>query len=214
LHGIGRSTESKRPRESAIPRRRVSQARGLVACALSLCLFCIGAPSPAATQQADSPSEYQVKAAFLFNFAKFVEWPADAFAGPQAPFAICVLGQDPFGPLLDAALAGKTMGSHPVSLRRIKEHSEARRCHIVFVSASEVRNYLEVIDTVRGSSVLLVGDTDGFAALGGMIEFTLEGNHVRFLINPDAAQRAGLMLSSKLLMLARIVHDGAVAGKS
>lgn len=172
-------------------------------------LHCAASPLPV-----DSPSEYQVKAAFLFNFAKFVEWPADAFASSQAPFVICVLGEDPFGPMLDATLAGKTMGTHPVLLRRIKEHSDARRCHIVFVSSSESRNFAAVVDSVRGFAVLLVGDTDGFAAAGGSIEFTLEGNHVRFLINPDAAQRAGLMLSSKLLMLARIVHDGVVAGKS
>lgn len=172
-------------------------------------LNCAASPLPV-----DSPSEYQVKAAFLFNFAKFVEWPADAFASSQAPFVICVLGEDPFGPMLDTTLAGKTMGTHPVLLRRIKEHNDARRCHIVFVSSSESRNFAAVVDSVRGFAVLLVGDTDGFAAAGGSIEFTIEGNHVRFLINPDAAQRAGLMLSSKLLMLARIVHDGVVAGKS
>jgi len=191
----------------------IAPARQVAALTLPICLLWFGAYSYA-DSSSDSPSEYQVKAAFLFNFAKFVEWPADTFASPQAPFAVCVLGEDPFGSLLDAALAGKTMATHPVALRRIKERAEARHCQIVFVSASEVRNYAELMEAVRGSSALLVGDTDGFAALGGMIEFTLEGNHVRFLINPDAAQRAGLMLSSKLLMLARIVHDGAVAGKS
>lgn len=187
---------------------------GAKAAAGLLLLLCLLSTPATASEQNDSPNEYQIKAAFLFNFAKFVEWPADAFATPQAPFIICVLGEDPFGPLLDATLAGKSMGTHPVALRRIKEHAEARHCHMVFVSSSEIRNYAEVIESVRGTSILLVGDSEGFAALGGMIEFTLEGNHVRFAINPDAAQRARLTLSSKLLMLARIVHDAAAPGKS
>ena len=179
-----------------------------------LLLLCLLSTPAIASELNDSPNEYQIKAAFLFNFAKFVEWPADAFASPQAPFAICVLGEDPFGSLLDATLAGKSMGAHPALLRRIKEYGEVRHCHMVFVSSSEIHSYVEVIESVGRSSVLLVGDTEGFAALGGMIEFTVEGNHVRFLINPDAAQRARLTLSSKLLMLARIVHDGAAPGKS
>jgi hypothetical protein len=164
--------------------------------------------------QNDSPSEYQVKAAFLFNFAKFVDWPSGTYPAPQSPFAICVLGDDPFGPVLENTLAGKSLGTHPVVLRRTKDLAEARRCQVVFVSASESHRYAEVVEGVRGARVLLVGETEGFASAGGAVEFTLEGNHVRFAINPEAAQRAGLTLSSKLLMLARIVHDGGSAGKS
>ena len=164
--------------------------------------------------QNDSPSEYQVKAAFLFNFAKFVDWPSGTYPGPQSPFAICVLGDDPFGPVLENTLAGKSLGTHPVVLRRTKDLAEARRCQVVFVSSSQSHRYAEVVEGVRGARVLLVGETDGFASAGGAIEFTLEGNHVRFAINPEAAQRTGLTLSSKLLMLARIVHDGGYAGKS
>ena len=179
-------------------------------CSVVLCVA-IAAPGFA---QSDSPSEYQVKAAFLFNFAKFVDWPVDTYPSPQSAFAICVLGDDPFGALLDNTLAGKSLGTHPVVPRRIKEFNELRHCQIVFVSSSERQNYTQIVETARGSRVLLVGETEGFAASGGAVEFTLESNHVRFAINPEAAQRAGLTLSSKLLMLAHIVHDSGTAGKS
>lgn len=190
---------------------RIARWRLAAAAIVILFLFSLSARTFA---QNDSPSEYQVKAAFLLNFAKFVDWPPGTYPGPQSPFAICVLGEDPFGPVLENTLAGKSLGAHPVALRRTKDPAEARRCQVVFVSSSESHRYAEVVEGMRGARVLLVGETDGFAAAGGAIEFTLEGNHVRFGINPEAAQRAGLTLSSKLLMLARIVHDGGTAGKS
>ncbi len=188
-----------------------TRSRLAAAAVVILLLFSFSARTFA---QNDSPSEYQVKAAFLLNFAKFVDWPSGTYPSAQSPFAICVLGDDPFGPVLENTLAGKSLGTHPVVLRRTKELAEARRCQVVFVSSSESHRYAEVVEGVRGARVLLVGETDGFASAGGAIEFTLEGNHVRFGINPEAAQRAGLTLSSKLLMLARIVHDGGSAGKS
>lgn len=188
------------------------------AAVLALISFCIISGAAITPAQSDSPSEYQVKAAFLLNFAKFVDWPSSTYATPQTPFAVCVLGDDPFGSVLDNTLAGKSLGSRSVAIRRIRDFVEARRCQIVFVSSSESRHYADVVEAVRGARVLLVGETDGFASAGGAIEFTLESNHVRFAINPEAAQREGLTLSSKLLMLAHIVHDGSVrdtvAGKS
>ncbi len=153
------------------------------------------------------PSEYQLKAAFLFNFAKFIDWPPASFAGPQAPFAICVLGRDPFGHALDDNLQGKMVGNRPLAIRRLKDKTEARRCQMVFVSSSEGPHQAEILESLRGANVLLVGETSGFAAAGGTIEFMLEDNRVRFAINTDAADRAGLMFSSKLLALARLVHD-------
>jgi hypothetical protein len=182
--------------------------------AVVLFVFCPVWSGIQTSARGDSPNEYQIKAAFLLNFVKFIEWPADTYPAPQSPFAICVLGEDPFGAVLDNALDGKSVGSHPISLRRMKEISWSRRCQVVFVSSSENRNYPAIVESVRGARVLLVGETEGFAMAGGTIEFKLEENHVRFVINPDAAQRSGLMLSSKLLMLARIVHDGPVAGKT
>ena len=172
--------------------------------------------APLASAQGSQPTEYQLKAAFLFNFAKFVEWPEKSFAGPQAPFTICVIGQDPFGGALDEYLA-KTIGGRPVQLAHyanVNSLAETRRCQILFISASEKAHFHDVIESLHGNGALLVGDADGFAAAGGTIEFTLDDNHVRFSINPDAAQRADLKLSSKLLALAKIGHAGSNNGKS
>jgi hypothetical protein len=162
---------------------------------------------PMARGQSSGTTGYVVKTAFLFNFAKFIDWPPSSFASPQSPFTICVLGQDPFGHMLDDALQGKMIGDRPLVVRRLKGKADARRCQMVFVSSSETARLAEIIGSLQGANVLLVGDTNGFAALGGTIEFTLEENHVRFAINTDAADRSSLKFSSKLLALAKIVHD-------
>ena len=175
------------------------------------------AAAPFASSQSGQPTEYQLKAAFLFNFAKFIEWPEKSFGSPGSPFTVCVIGQDPFGAALEVSLLGKTMGSRAVQIMRfpnLTTLAEARHCQIVFISASEKIHFHEVIESLNNVDALLVGDTDGFVASGGTIEFTLEDNHIRFLINPDAAGRADLKVSSKLLALAKIVHDGSNNGKS
>jgi len=148
-----------------------------------------------------------VKTAFLFNFAKFIDWPASSFSGPQSPFTICVLGQDPFGNILDDTLLGKIVGIRPLVIRRLKEKNEARSCQMVFVSPSESAHLSEIFASLQRANVLLVGETTGFAASGGTIEFTLDDNHVRFTINTDSVDRSGLKFSSKLLALAKLVHD-------
>jgi hypothetical protein len=157
--------------------------------------------------QLSGTTGYEVKTAFLFNFAKFIDWPASSFATPESPFTICVLGQDPFGKVLDDALQGKKIGNRPFAVRRLKDRAEARHCQMVFVSSSESAHLTEIIESVQGANVLLVGESPGFVASGGTIEFTIEDNHVRFAINTDAADRSGLKFSSKLLALAKIVHD-------
>ena len=163
--------------------------------------------------QVRQPSEYELKAAFLFNFAKFVDWPTNAFAGPQSPFLVCILGTDPFGGALDKALQGKVIAEHPVSVARVKRVADISGCQILFVAASESQLLPEVLAKLRGLCVLVIGETNDFASSGGAIQFTLEDNRVRFFINPDAADRAGLKISSKLLALAKIVRD-APAGRS
>lgn len=165
---------------------------------------------PGASAQANQATEYQVKAAFLFSFAKFIDWPEKSFADPQSPFTICVIGRDPFGTVLDLDSSGKTIGDRVVIVNRFAFSSatvSARKCQVAFISASEQSHYREIIDSFRGQSTLLVGDADGFASSGGAIEFLLEQNHIRFAINPEAADRADLKVSSKLLALAEIVHD-------
>jgi YfiR/HmsC-like len=178
---------------------------------LSLVLVLLSGTACAAQ---DNPSEYQLKAAFVFNFAKFVDWPPSVYSGPQSPFAICILGTDPFGSVIDDALRGKTIGDHPVVVRREKEVAAARHCQIVFISASEKHRLPDVLGSLKGANVLVVGDVDGFAAAGGAIELTLQEGHVRFAINPGAADEAGLRISSKLLALATIVHGAPESRKN
>jgi len=157
-------------------------------------------------------SEYQVKAAFLFNFAKFVDWPPDSLVNPQAPFSICILGADPFGSAIDDMLRGQTIRGRAVVVHRMQDAARLRGCRVAFVSASERGRLPRILQAVRGSSVLLVGDSPGFAAAGGMIQFQTQDNRIRFSINPDAAERAGLRLSSQLLSLATIIHDSSERG--
>jgi YfiR/HmsC-like len=158
--------------------------------------------------QSSPPGEYQLKAAFLFNFAKFIDWPPASFTNPQASFSICILGADPFGSAMDELLQGKTIGDRRVSVQRSHQIADMRHCQMVFVSSSEKARVREIIEGLKGTNALVVGETEGFAAAGGAIQFAIEDNHVRFLINTDAAERAGLKVSSKLLSLARVVHDG------
>lgn len=164
--------------------------------------------------QAAPTAEYQLKAAFLFNFAKFTDWPDDVFAGPGAPFAVCVLGRDPFGSSLDDTLRGKTIANRPVAVERLRDLAGVQRCQMVFVTQSETGRLPAILRALRGAKSLVVGETAGFAHAGGAIEFTLEDERVRFTINPDATERAGLRISSQLLGLARIVHDDPADGKS
>jgi hypothetical protein len=181
---------------------------------LQMILFSSAYNFPAALPAQVRPSsEYELKAAFLFNFAKFVEWPPNAFAGPESPFLVCVFGTDPFGITLDNALREKVIAEHPASVARVKRVADISGCQILFVAASESHLLPEVLAKLRGQCVLVIGETNDFASSGGVIQFTLEDNRVRFLINPDAADRAGLKISSKLLALAKIVRD-APAGRS
>jgi hypothetical protein len=169
--------------------------------------------APLTSGQLSQPSEYQLKAAFLFNFAKFIDWPQTSFASAEAPFAICVFGKDPFGSVLDDVLLNKTIAARPVVVKRLRDKAEARHCQMVFICSGEYEYLQGILESLRGVSALIVGESDGFAASGGIIEFTLEQGHVRFTINTDAAEQAGLRFSSKLLALAKIVHTAANTGR-
>jgi len=147
-------------------------------------------------------SEYEVKAAFLYNFAKFVEWPDPA----SGPIRLCVVGDDPFGNNLEETVRGKTISGQPIEIKRLNRGDNPRSCQIAFISASE-RPLRAVLDLLQGASTLTVGESPNFAKDGGMINFVLEDKRVHFEINPAAAQREGLRISSKLLNLARIVGN-------
>ena len=149
--------------------------------------------------------EYQVKAAFLLNFTKFVEWPAAAFPAPDAPITICVIGEDPFGAILDRTIEGERVNRHGVSARRLLAAGDPRSCHILFISQSEQERFAQIVSRLRGSSVLTVSELPGFADTGGMIEFLIEEGKARFYINAATTEGAGLKLSSRLLRVAKEV---------
>ena len=149
----------------------------------------------------DAQLEYKLKAAFLFNFAKFVEWPTESLPADKSPFVIGVLGDNPFDKNLENAVRDKTVNEHPVVVKQFSSASEATNCHILFISSS-VKDLPEVIKTLEQSSVLTVGESDRFLEEGGMIKFVIEAQKIRFQIKDEAAKKAKLKLSSKLLNLA------------
>ena len=150
-------------------------------------------------------NEYQVKAAFLYNFAKFVEWPAQSFKGPDDPIAICVVGQNPFGSMLEDTVKGKRLEGRAFVVRTVADVQQAGGCHILFVSSSEREHLQSILASIKTTGILTVGETAGFAKDGGIINFKLDGGMVRFEINIDAAAKEGLQIRSNLLSLAQIV---------
>ena len=156
--------------------------------------------------QETQPSEYQVKAAFLYNFAKFVEWPAQAYSKPDSPIVIGVLGKNVFGADLEHTIHNKMINSRPLEIREFHSTEEATNCHILFISPSERDHLSKVLVALQGTSVLTVSETDQFIEAGGMINFVVEENKIHFQINDDAAKKSGLKISSKLLSLAIHSH--------
>jgi len=185
---------------------------GILIVALSVSLS--WAPG-ALAQDRDSSnsSEYLIKAGFIFNFAKFVEWPQTTFAQPDSPIVIGILGTDPFGAIIDQIVQDKKIGGRGFVVKRLKwgaDPKDLKECKILFVGASERIHVDELVQIVRGLPILTVGETPGFAERGGVIRLVLEDNKVRFEVNVDAAHQAGLTISSRLLTLARIIQQAAV----
>ena len=155
---------------------------------------------------AQGPTEYQVKAAFLSNFAHFVEWPSNAFSTENSPVAIGVLGDDPFGSALEEVVAGKFANGRAFEIKRFQNIKDIKTCHILFISSSEVKRLTGHFDALSQRGILTVGEVDRFAQKGGVISLILVDNKVRFEVNTWAADQAGLKISSKLLNLARAVE--------
>jgi len=166
-------------------------------------------PAAAAAQKA---AEYDVKAAFLYNFTKFVDWPPEAFPDPSS-LRICVLGDDPFGGSLQA-VTGEQVGGHKLIVTRTESLARPAGCQVLYISRSEREHLPQILAAVKDSPVLTVADTDGAAERGAIINFVLEGSKVRFEINTDSADRAKLKISSKLLQLAKriVTSSGARPG--
>jgi hypothetical protein len=156
--------------------------------------------------------EYQIKATFLFNFAKYVEWPNQAFPHPDSPFMICLAG-DPFEGAVEQTVAGERLDGRPFIVKHIVLGDNVRECHMLYIAASEARRSGEMIGAVRNLPILTVGEPEDFINTGGMIRFTENAHRIRFQINPDAAERASLKVSSRLLRLADIVRPRRASGQ-
>jgi hypothetical protein len=157
----------------------------------------------------DTSREYLIKAALLFNFAKFAQWPAAAFSSDSSPLRVCVIGENPFGSAL-TSLEGKTAFDRPLAVVRITMVEDATTCQILFVSASEQGRLDKILDAVSALPVLTVADMDQFTGSGGIVALEKANNQARLEINVEAAEKAGLSLSSKLLRLADTVGMQAV----
>lgn len=166
--------------------------------ALSMTLF-------VALGHAQTVSEYQAKALYVYNFAKFVEWPVHAFTSSAAPLQLCVFRENPFGSDLEQIIEGKTIAGHPVRVVTVQNGGEARGCHLLFISASQNRQSVKVLGVLGDGSVLTVGESKGFTQQGGIINFVVQDDRVQFEINQRAAEQARLNISSRLLSLARLV---------
>jgi hypothetical protein len=189
---------------------RVSHRSLLTSLALFATIFLLF-DSPIAHGQQSKPSEYAVKAAYLYNFGRFVEWPDKVASSAGDSFSICVLGEDPFGQIL-GALAGQTIGGKQVVAKRISKPLDGSSCRIVYISLSEEKQLNDTLFTLSKAGVLTVSDMPQFSQRGGMIQFVLDGNKVRFEINLTAAENAGLTLSSELLKVATAVRKSSQSG--
>ncbi|MDP4129766.1 MAG: YfiR family protein [Bacteroidota bacterium] len=150
------------------------------------------------------PREYRIKAAFLFNFTQFVDWPTASFSTADEPMVIGVLGENPFGAYLAETFSGEKVNGHPVLIQHYDHADEIKTCHILFVGLSDPKKSQEVISDLKERSILTISDMPGFLAQGGMIKFFMKDNNIRFEINLEATKAANLVLSSKLLRLAEI----------
>jgi hypothetical protein len=163
-------------------------------------VLALAVPAAASAQAAN---EYEVKAAFLYNFTRFVDWPRPSGSGS---FCIGIDGSDPFGGALEEAVKGRSAGGRAIAIKRFKPGEEPAGCEIIFVSATDPKRMSAILARLKGAAILTVGDAPGFCANGGDIGFAVQDNKVRLQVNPEAAQRAGLQISSKLLSLATLVR--------
>jgi len=173
---------------------------------LTVCLSALTLPALAEPAAGAEFSASQVKAAFLYNFAKFVDWPADAFSTADAPLVLGILGPDPVCSAAMQSLAGKKVKGRPLEVRPVSGIEGAKGCHILFIGAAEQPRLVQLLDSLRGSSILTVSGIEHFIEQGGSIGLTTVEQKIRFEINLEAAREADLVVSSQLLTLATAIH--------
>jgi hypothetical protein len=174
-------------------------------------LFALLAATAIKLDAAEAPGklvrEYDLKAAFLFNFTHFVEWPAEAFADENAPIVIGILGDDPFGPVIDKIVEGETIKNRKLVIKRSQQIEDLKDCQVLFISKSEKSHIDQILAGLGDASVFTVSETEGFARRGGVTNLFLQGNKVRFEINEHVAKRKGLKISAQLLALGTVVNS-------
>ena len=197
LHRGGRKTRTSRPRH---------RLPGLAVDVLVLLILLVGGRP--ILGQGNAASEYEVKAAFLYHFSQFVDWPEGTFKEAKSPIVYCTLGEDPFHGALEASLSGKAVGERALRVQHFKQLEEIRGCQILFIGEGKQKRAASLATQLQGNPVLTVGESEHFIQEGGMIGFLFEENKIRFEVNLDAAEHAKLKLSSRLLGLAKRVIGG------
>ena len=200
-----------------LTRHLIEGIRRFALVAIGACVIVLSQGTADARAASDSPSptaatasrEYLLKAAFLFNFAKFTTWPIAAFSDPHSPLHLCILGEDPFGAAMEA-IEGKSIKQRPLAVIRIAQVSDAERCHILFLCPSEKERLRTILDNLRERPILTISDIPNFAQAGGTINLKTVEDRIRFDINVDAANAADLKISSKLLRLGNIITADAM----
>ena len=187
-------------------RNRVQWMTMPACAALILCSALLGASLPVQAQISRT-EEYRLKLAFLYSFAKFVEWPADAFSSPRAPLTICIVGRDPFDNELEQQVAERSVNGRPYLTRTLRANDDVSGCHIIFLPTASDSSLPAILKQVAATGAITVGESAGFARRGGTVNFVLEGTRLRFEVNLEASQRARSRISSRLLSLARIVRE-------
>ena len=183
--------------------------RRLFAMTVLLLIICFNF---AALASAQSVEESRVKAAYLYNFAKFVEWPSGAFRNPDDPAVICVVGDERTSDVLEPAVSGKKANGRPVEARRPHSSAEFKSCHVLFIGFSDKERIAQSLQGLQRSSILTVGQSDQFIPLGGMINLALNHATIELEIDPEASNAVGLKISSRLLVVARLVKAQPQAG--
>ncbi len=183
-------------------------AVGLWLLVLAICVACSQPAMAQQVQQSAINREYMIKSAYLYNFGRYVRWPAGSFQNAQSPLVIGVLGSNPFGNTLEIIAGQKRVEGRRIVVQNFESIDQYTRCHILFIVRSvDEEELVEVIERLSNSHVLLVGESPSFTRLGGVISFFVEQNKVRFEISVEAAKREGLKISSKLLSLAKLVEN-------
>ena len=180
--------------------------RSLFRSIVFLIIFSIMNSFPIAYSESDQDKEYQIKAAFLYNFAKFVEWPDTALSNDSDALNVCILGDDPFGDAIES-IKGKTVKGKKVIIKNYTSIEDIKECHVLFICSSEKKKLTSILMDVRNLHVLTVSDMEEFCGHGGMINLIPVNNRIGFEINLSAAHRAGLNISSQLLKLAKDVIE-------